>query len=41
MKLKINKKHQKLFLLQRIDLISDKQKFIRKKFDKPLIYKLD
>ena len=32
MKIKIHKKHQKYFLLQRIDLISEKQKLIRKKF---------
>jgi hypothetical protein len=32
MKVKINKRHQKLLLLQRIDLISDKQRIIRKKF---------
>ena len=32
MRVKINKNHQKLLLLQRIDLISEKQKFIRKKF---------
>ena len=32
MRVKINKKHQKLLLLQRIDLISDKQRTIRKKF---------
>ena len=31
MKVKINKRHQKLLLLQRIDLISDKQRIIRKK----------
>ena len=32
MRVKINKNHQKLLLLQRIDLISDKQRIIRKKF---------
>jgi len=32
MKVKINKRHQKLLLLQRIDLISEKQRTIRKKF---------
>ena len=32
MKVKINKRHQKFLLLQRIDLISDKQRIIRKKF---------
>ena len=32
MRVKINKRHQKLLLLQRIDLISDKQRIIRKKF---------
>ena len=31
MRVKINKRHQKLLLLQRIDLISEKQRFIRKK----------
>ena len=31
MRIKINKNHHKLLLLQRIDLISDKQKIIRKK----------
>ena len=32
MRVKINKRHQKLLLLQRIDLISEKQRTIRKKF---------
>ena len=32
MRVKINKRHQKLLLLQRIDLISEKQRIIRKKF---------
>ena len=40
MKVKINKNHQKLFLLQRIDLISEKQKFIRKKFGRFLFTNL-
>ena len=32
MRVKINKRHKKLLLLQRIDLISEKQRIIRKKF---------
>ena len=32
MRVKINKRHQKLLLLQRIDLISEKQRTIRKRF---------
>ena len=40
MKLKIKKKHQKLLLLQRIDLISEKQRFIRKKFGRFLFTNL-
>ena len=32
MRVKINKKHQKLILLQRTNLISEKQRIIRKKF---------
>ena len=36
MRVKINKRHQKLLLLQRIDLISEKQRTIRKKFGRYL-----
>ena len=36
MRVKINKRHQKLLLLQRIDLISEKQRTFRKKFGRYL-----
>ena len=40
MRVKIKKKHQKLLLLQRIDLISEKQRFIRKKLGRFLFTNL-
>tara|TARA_B100000242_G_C42950436_1_gene440708 strand:+ start:157 stop:861 length:705 start_codon:yes stop_codon:yes gene_type:complete len=40
MRVKINKRHQKLLLLQRIDLISEKQRTIRKKFGRFLFTNL-
>ena len=40
MRVKIKKNHQKLLLLQRIDLISEKQRFIRKKLGRFLFTNL-
>jgi len=40
MRVKINKRHQKLLLLQRINLISEKQRIIRKKFGRFLFTNL-